>query len=85
VEELEAKVKRLRDEENLLKQVLEGAISKEQLENKLRFYKFTGISTVVLAVITIITFMITVIHLHYNHHCHCHCHHCHYNNYQSSS
>lgn len=32
----------LRKEEMLLKQMLSGAVTKRQMENKLKFYKFSG-------------------------------------------
>jgi hypothetical protein len=32
----------LREEEMLLKQMLSGAITKQQIENRLKFYKFSG-------------------------------------------
>jgi hypothetical protein len=35
-------VRRLKDEEGLLKQILAGAITKQQLKNRLDFYKFSG-------------------------------------------
>lgn len=40
--ELEEKVRRLRDEEVLLKQMLDGTVTKQQLKNRLNFYKFSG-------------------------------------------
>jgi phage shock protein A len=42
MEELEAKVRRLQDEEQLLKQMLSSALTRSQLENRLSFYKFSG-------------------------------------------
>jgi hypothetical protein len=39
-------VRRLRDEEVLLKQLLAGPFTKQQLKNKLNFYKFSGTVTV---------------------------------------
>jgi phage shock protein A len=42
MEQLEAKVRRLRDEEQLLKQTLSSAVTKGQLERRLNFYKFSG-------------------------------------------
>jgi phage shock protein A len=42
MEELEANVKRLRDEKQLLKQMLSSAVTRNQLENRSSFYKFSG-------------------------------------------
>jgi hypothetical protein len=42
VEEMEAEVRRLRDEEQLMKQMLSSAVTRSQLEKRLDFYKFSG-------------------------------------------
>ncbi|XP_033607214.1 uncharacterized protein LOC111863645, partial [Cryptotermes secundus] len=43
MEELEANVRRLQDEEQLLKRMLSSAVTRSQLENRLSFYKFSGL------------------------------------------
>jgi hypothetical protein len=42
---LKAEVMILRKEEMLLKQMLSGAVTKQQMENRLKFYTFSGTLT----------------------------------------
>jgi phage shock protein A len=42
LEEMEAEVSRLRDKEQMMKQRLSSAVTGSQLENRLKFYKFSG-------------------------------------------
>jgi hypothetical protein len=42
LEKLKSEVMILRKAEMLLKQMLSGAVTKQQMENKLKFYRFSG-------------------------------------------